>query len=242
MPMLQPSTLYFLVFPDHRLLKVGKANNLTPRLAQLQTVWGKADYSESVAVKVPKGAVFGLESLIHFHLKESRSGPAYGDGHTEMFCVESLPIALEHLSQITQNWPVQPVTTKGVPSPVRGKSLYLQRESARSKTLTSSSGSQLRTLTHYALAQYTLRYPKTAALLHAIICRCNEEGSLTIGQTKLSQILGVHERTVQRSVAKLRDDKIIEVTEPYGKGTVKSYKLLYKSSLSTIDKQLQEPL
>ncbi|MCB5362382.1 GIY-YIG nuclease family protein [Pusillimonas sp. CC-YST705] len=112
----QAAYLYLLVFPEKKVVKVGKANDILNRLATLKRWWGEPDYDASYCVKAEESLVFRLERALHCFLDEFDSPEDSGDGHTELFRMEALPIALRHLElYISNKKPGSYELTKGIP-------------------------------------------------------------------------------------------------------------------------------
>jgi hypothetical protein len=111
--------LYLLVFPAKKVVKVGKAVDILNRLATLKRWWGEPDYDASYSVKAEESLVFRLERALHCFLDEFDAAENSGDGRTELFRVEALPIALRHLElYISSKQPGNYQLTKGIPRAV----------------------------------------------------------------------------------------------------------------------------
>jgi hypothetical protein len=112
----QVAYLYLLVFPAKNVVKVGKAIDILNRLATLKRWWGEPDYDASYCVKAEESLVFRLERALHCFLDEFDAAENSGDGRTELFRVEALPIALRHLElYISSKKPGSYELTKGIP-------------------------------------------------------------------------------------------------------------------------------
>jgi len=111
--------LYLLIFPTKKVVKVGKAVDIHNRLAALKRSWGEPDYDGSYCVQAEESLVFRLERALHCFLDEFDAAEDCGDGHTELFRMEALPIALQHLElYIGSKKPGSYQLTKGIPRAV----------------------------------------------------------------------------------------------------------------------------
>lgn len=104
------SNLYMLIFPKVNAYKIGKADDIQKRLVQLRRFWGDPDYSESYRLQLPSGAARHVEKGLHHMLHEHEASPGSGDGHTELFAMESLQSALDlvelYLSRAAYNFKI----------------------------------------------------------------------------------------------------------------------------------------
>lgn len=96
------SHLYVLVYPDKKLLKIGKANDVVVRAHGLQKYWGKPDYEHSWSLEIDADQVFKIEKALHLLLAKHAAGLSEGDGKTEFFAIECLGHVLEHLEVFTK--------------------------------------------------------------------------------------------------------------------------------------------
>lgn len=76
---------------------------------------------------------------------------------------------------------------------------------------------------HEAWAQLAMAKPRASALMHHLVARMGNQNAVVIPQKVLAQLMGSHERTVQRAVADLVADNWIQVVKMNGPGTVCAY-------------------
>lgn len=91
------SNLYILVFPEKKVIKIGKANSIQGRINQLQKIWGSVDYKSSYSIEIEKKNVFKLENSLQFMLSRYSVKFEEGDGKTEFFSMDAIEQALEHI-------------------------------------------------------------------------------------------------------------------------------------------------
>lgn len=96
------SNLYVLFFPEKSVIKIGKANKVLKRCAELSWL-GKPDLKNSYQIPMPKKRVFEMESVFHLLFKESRLNVGSGSGYTEIFSVDCLPKVVEYLKVFSDN-------------------------------------------------------------------------------------------------------------------------------------------
>ncbi len=76
---------------------------------------------------------------------------------------------------------------------------------------------------HEAWARLIGRAPRAAALLHLLVARMGDKNAVVVSQKTLAAMTGTTERTVQRSLATLREERWIQVVRLNGPGTVAAY-------------------
>ena len=195
------ASLYVLVFPEKKLLKVGKANNVHERGRLLKTSWGAIDYTESYELKAPVTMVFKLEKSLHFLLSNHRADVDCGDGYTEMFELKSLDTVVKHLElfaipgdSAASN--TTSILTKGivVPSLTRGKQDVVTAKADLSR----------------ARVSYIVGCIGVAAwAVYSILRDTRDEISPTIDQ--MTDLLGMSKETVMRALNTLKEFNLIQV-------------------------------
>lgn len=91
------SNLYLLVFPKHRVIKIGKADDIHNRIQALKKWWGDVDYEGSYFLSAPHSLIFKLEKTLHFLLSAHSVDFDDGDGKTELFAADALETAIRHI-------------------------------------------------------------------------------------------------------------------------------------------------
>lgn len=109
--------LYLLVFPEHGIMKVGKADDINNRIQSLRRWWGEVDYESSYYLLAPEDVVFKLEKSLHFLLSSFSVSFEEGDGRTELFSEDALDIAIKHIDLYCSASSELKGLTKGVPRP-----------------------------------------------------------------------------------------------------------------------------
>lgn len=127
--------LYLLVFPVRGMLKIGKADDIHKRIQVLRRHWGDADYDASYHVEAPTATVLRLERSLHFLLERFRRFDEEGDGKTELFSLEALDIALQHLELFLCTQPELQGVRKGVPRPALTAVQQVKRRSRPDRLL-----------------------------------------------------------------------------------------------------------
>lgn len=113
------SNLYLVVFPEKRVVKIGKANDVLKRLECLRRWWGEPDHAASYRMEADEAAVFRIEKALHCLLDAHAVPFDDGDGRTELFAEEALGHALTHIETfLTLNPSAGLVLEKGIPVPV----------------------------------------------------------------------------------------------------------------------------
>ena len=107
--------LYLLVFSCQNAFKIGKANDLHVRIDSLRRSWGEVDYDSSYFIEVEKHSIFTLEKALHLLLENRSMRFNDGDGKTEFFELDALPIALGYLNlYLSDKYNDVGLLTKGV--------------------------------------------------------------------------------------------------------------------------------
>ena len=89
---MKTSNVYILKLKDNpKLIKIGKADDITKRFEKLSRVWGKIDYKNSFKIICKKENVFEVEKILHLFFSEKNIKLNENkDGYTEWFEFESL--------------------------------------------------------------------------------------------------------------------------------------------------------
>lgn len=120
------SNIYILVFLKG-FVKVGKADDILKRLENLERVWGDVDLANSYYLSVKKENVFKVEKMLH-HLVDAHSADVgSGDGHTEMFHKDSLPLIMQYLDIYIKNSNEELKLVKGIKKLKPSKSLKVRK-------------------------------------------------------------------------------------------------------------------
>lgn len=107
------SNIYILVFLKG-FVKVGKADDILKRLENLERVWGDVDLVNSYYLSVKKENVFKVESMLHHLVAAHSADVGSGDGHTEMFHKDSLPLVMQYLDIYINSSPDDLKLVKGI--------------------------------------------------------------------------------------------------------------------------------
>lgn len=107
------SNIYILVFLKG-FVKVGKADDILKRLENLERVWGDVDLVNSYYLSVKKESVFKVESMLHHLVAAHSADVGSGDGHTEMFHKDSLPLVMQYLDIYISNSSEELKLVKGI--------------------------------------------------------------------------------------------------------------------------------
>lgn len=107
------SNIYILVFLKG-FVKVGKADDILKRLENLERVWGGVDLVNSYYLSVKKENVFKVESMLHHLVAGHSADVGSGDGHTEMFHKDSLPLVMQYLDIYISNSDEELKLVKGI--------------------------------------------------------------------------------------------------------------------------------
>lgn len=86
---MQKSTVYVLVYPELKAIKIGKADNVLNRIQQL-CHWGKPDFEQSYVINTNMSDVYKLEGALHLKLSNYRKEMQKMDGYTEFFNLDVL--------------------------------------------------------------------------------------------------------------------------------------------------------
>ena len=89
--------IYLLIFPSKSILKIGKANDVEARINTLKKWWGEVDYKNSYSLEIHSDEALKIERALHLLLAGYSEHFDEGDGKTEMFNLNCLDIALEHV-------------------------------------------------------------------------------------------------------------------------------------------------
>jgi hypothetical protein len=110
--------LYLLIFPEHGIVKVGKADDINNRVQSLRRWWGDVDYESSYYLTAPEKVVFKLEKSLHFLLSSFSVSFEEGDGRTELFSEDALDVAIKHIDLYCSASSDLKGLKKGIPRPV----------------------------------------------------------------------------------------------------------------------------
>ena len=94
---MQNKHLYLIVFPEKNVVKVGKAIDIWQRLGSLRQWWGEPDLAASYFIEASEDIVGRLEKALHCFLAGYSAMAEQGDGRTELFRMDALPVALQLL-------------------------------------------------------------------------------------------------------------------------------------------------
>lgn len=94
---MQNKHLYLIVFPEKNVVKVGKAIDIWQRLGSLRQWWGEPDLAGSYFIEASEDIVGRLEKALHCFLVGYSAAAEEGDGRTELFRMDALPVALQLL-------------------------------------------------------------------------------------------------------------------------------------------------
>lgn len=233
------SSLYILLFPENRAIKIGKANDIYKRSLTLKKYWGVPDYENSYELVAPQSSVFRMEKSLHFLLANSRLAFENGDGKTEMFCLDALDTALKCVQMFVEAGSVDAVLKLGV-SEVEIKKpkkfnygqnkIFSEREESRNSKLfydrfpkvTHSSPVTIRKSTHAEWALFTMKNPIASGLLHILTSKMDKRFTVTASYKCLAEIVGCCEKSILLAVATLSKALWIDVIRS-GKGTVNTF-------------------
>lgn len=107
--------LYVLVFPVAGLIKIGKADDIHARIRTLEKHWGGVDYPASYHLAGTLQTVIRLEKALHTLLEHFSTPAEVGDGKTELFSLDALPVALQHIALYTAQLPDDGRLQHGIP-------------------------------------------------------------------------------------------------------------------------------
>ena len=91
------SYLYVITFPEKRVFKIGKADDIRQRINRLTGWWGQPDYENSYHLMIDRNKVHHLEKSLHHMMDEYKVEFDCGDGKTELFSMDVLDIALKYI-------------------------------------------------------------------------------------------------------------------------------------------------
>lgn len=116
---MQNKHLYLIIFPEKNVVKVGKAIDIWQRLGSLRQWWGEPDLAGSYFIEASEDMVGRLEKALHCFLVGYSAVAEEGDGRTELFRMDALPVALQLLDLHIAGAPAAGYTlVKGIPRPV----------------------------------------------------------------------------------------------------------------------------
>ncbi|NOS88937.1 MAG: GIY-YIG nuclease family protein [Methylococcaceae bacterium] len=116
--MTDTTNLYLLIFPERRVVKIGKADDIHNRIQTLRRWWGEADYGASYHLSATQDVIFKLEKSLHFLLSQYAVPFSEGDGRSELFSVAALEIALKHIDLYCSSASEVSQVKKGIPIPL----------------------------------------------------------------------------------------------------------------------------
>jgi hypothetical protein len=121
--------LYILVYPERKKLKVGISQKAEERVAQLTYTWGMPCYESSyVLTGLTDSRARKLESHLHLLLDDHHSPYDDGDGRTEFFDIDALPLIIEGVEFYCRNVSSIPELKKGLSEPKdRGSGSAIQK-------------------------------------------------------------------------------------------------------------------
>lgn len=171
--MAEEVNLYLLVFPDRKLVKIGQAVDVFKR-SQSFAWLGVPDYTESYRVPVLPTRINGVEKGLHRLLSGYRvtAFAEKGDGHTEIFKLDALGVALEILQLLAKHDGSLAGPHKGVEVPSVAGSIELRsrdqklhrrykilsRKAAEHYTDTVASSENLRDINRLILLLYRYQF------------------------------------------------------------------------------------
>lgn len=120
------SNIYILVFLKG-FVKVGKADDILKRLESLERVWGDVDLANSYYLRIKKEDVFKVEKMLHHLVTTYSIDVGSGDGYTEMFHKDSLPVIVQYLDIYIKNSKEELRLVKGIKKLKPSKSLKLRK-------------------------------------------------------------------------------------------------------------------
>lgn len=84
------TNLYVLIFPENKIIKIGKENDIQNRIEVLRRWWGEVDYGSSYYLAIEEKLVYKLEKSLLFLLSTHSADFEEGDGKTEIFSISAL--------------------------------------------------------------------------------------------------------------------------------------------------------
>lgn len=228
------SSLYILIFPENRVLKIGKANNVYSRSRTLKRHWGQPNYEDSFELTAPQDTVFRLEKSLHFLLTGHQVPFDKGDGRTELFTLDALDLTLKHVELFLAAGAVQATLRKGVcpsdvaPAPrkeVPVKRLLSGAEMARgisSVGVDEMEPVKFRRASHADWARLTGEAPMASALLHILMAKMDKRFTVTASYAALGEFLKCSDATIRRAVAVLKKARWIDV-DRVAAGSINSF-------------------
>ncbi|GHA18973.1 hypothetical protein GCM10008090_30830 [Arenicella chitinivorans] len=107
--------LYLLIFPEEECFKIGKANDVFKRSKSFAWL-AEPDYDNSYSLTLNERKVYQIEKALHLFLDDYSVDKGNGDGHTEVFEIEGLTFALEHIATFSKRHP-STTLKKGIEKP-----------------------------------------------------------------------------------------------------------------------------
>lgn len=233
------SSLYILLFPENRAIKIGKANDIYKRSLTLKKYWGVPDYENSYELVAPQSSVFRMEKSLHFLLANSRLAFESGDGKTEMFSLDALETALKCVEMFVEAGSVDAVLKLGVSEAEIKKPknvfygsnrIYSKTDKSRNSRLfldrtpkiVDCSPVTIRKSNHVAWALFTIKNPAASALLHILTSSMDKKFTVTASCSVLAEMVGCSERSISTAVETLAKALWIDVVRS-DRGSVNTY-------------------
>ncbi|WP_296244501.1 MULTISPECIES: GIY-YIG nuclease family protein [unclassified Psychrobacter] len=95
------SFLYILVYSNLKVVKIGKANNISKRINVLKSSWGEPDLDKSYTLELCESKVYKIEKAMHALFIDHQVLYDDGDGKTELFNLDILPKVIDILNYYT---------------------------------------------------------------------------------------------------------------------------------------------
>lgn len=201
---LQTASLYVLVYPSQGLMKIGKANNVHVRCKVLKATWGAADYANSYELVTTQEIAFKLETSLHFMLTAHKAEVDEADGHTEMFSLEALDIAVMHIDLFVASSRVPMQLKKGILPP--HVALKERKAVACEKGLDITGVGAIGHIGVMAWAVYCIIRAQAV----------DDRKSAKITCQKIADLIGVSVCTVYRAVTVLGASGLLEIDKSHG--------------------------
>lgn len=112
------SYLYLLVYTDKKVIKIGKADDVSKRIYSLKQHWGEPNYEHSYSLEMDAEDVFKIEKSLHLFLSEHAAVFEDGDGRTEFFASNCLEQALEYIELYIRRSSKKVIFKQGVEAPL----------------------------------------------------------------------------------------------------------------------------
>lgn len=198
------TSLYVLVFPERKLLKVGKANNVYTRCEKLKQVWGSIAYLDSFELKAPQSIVFKLEKSLHFMLSAHSANVGNADGYTEMFFLDALDTALKHIELFMASSPAPLTLQKGISTPQQVA--QEKKQAAIGRNISHLGVGAIGTIGVMAWAVYCIVKDQAIA----------GEQCADPPIQKIADLIGVSNDTIQIALATLASTGMLRITKRLG--------------------------